>query len=182
MTFSIKTLALKCAYTLKVFGVKASMEEQDSLMGIALMNDDLEAIEQWLDDGSRGTIWNFLLKAAKMGSPGAVRIILDKMEAVGCLSELTKVTNNLGSTALHEAAVSRSKHSEEIMEQLITKEPGLLEIENMDGRTPLHLAAYGRNYKSRNFWQLNLNYIQLHTRHYMERSISKLLYVKFLNS
>ena len=143
ITFSIKTLALKCAYTLKVFGVKASLEEQESLMGIALMNDDLEAIEHFLDDGSRETIGNFLLKAAKTGSPAAVRIILDKMEVVGCLSELSKVTNNLGNTALHEAAVSRSQHSEEVMKMLIKKEPGLLEIENKDGRTPLHVAAYG---------------------------------------
>ena len=135
-------------------------------MEIALMNDDLEAIERFLDDGSRETIGNFLLKAAKIGSPESVRTILDKIEAVGCLSELSKVTNNLGSTALHEAAVSRSKHAEEIMEQLIMKEPGLLEIENMDGRTPLHVAAYGNNYhKSCHFGQLKLNYIQLHTRH-----------------
>ena len=143
MTFSIKKLALKCAYTLQVFGVKASMEEQESLMGIALRNNDLEAIKQFIDDGNRETIGNFLIKAAKTGSPEAVRIILDQMESVGC-SELTKVTNNLGNTALHEAAGSRSKHSEGVMELLIMKDSGLLESENQDGRTPLHLAAYGK--------------------------------------
>ena len=147
MTFSIKKLALKCAYTLQVFGVKASMEEQESLMGIALRNDDLEAINQFIDDGNRETISNFLLKAAKTGSSEAVRIILHKMESVGC-SELTKVTNNLGNTALHEAAGSRSKHSEDVMELLIMKDSGLLESKNEDGRTPLHLAAYGNKHKT----------------------------------
>ena len=112
-------------------------------MGIALRNNDLEAIKQFIDDGNRETIGNFLIKAAKTGSPEAVRIILDKMESVGC-SELTKVTNNLGNTALHEAAGSRSKHSEGVMELLIMKDSGLLESENQDGRTPLHLAAYGK--------------------------------------
>ena len=116
-------------------------------MEIALMNNDLEAIEQFIDDGNRETIGNFLLKAAKTGSPEAVKVILDKMKSVGC-SELTKVTNNLGNTALHEAAGSRSKHSEDIMDLLIMNDSGLLEIENEDRRTPLHLAAYGINHKS----------------------------------
>ena len=191
ITFSIQTLALKCAYTLKVFGVKASLEEQESLMEIALMNNDLEAIEHFLDDGSRETIGNFLLKATKTGSPAAVRIILDKMEAVGCLSELSKVTNNLGNTVLHEAAVSRSQHSEKVMEMLIKKEPGLLEIENKDGRTPLHVAAYGmyailhcNNHKSRNLgqskfkWNPNTkNNIYMTFTNYVERSISRFMYV-----
>ena len=146
MTFSIKKLALKCAYTLQVFGVKASMEEQESLMEIALMNNDLEAIEQFIDDGNRETIGNFLLKAAKTGSPEAVKVILDKMKSIGC-SGLIKVTNNLGNTALHEAAGSRSKHSEDVMDLLIMNDSGLLEIENEDGQTPLHLAAYGINHK-----------------------------------
>ena len=39
--------------------------------------------------------------------------------------------------------ISDSKFSEDIMALLISKESQLLEIENENLRTPLHLAAYG---------------------------------------
>ena len=146
MSFSIKRLALKCAHTLQVFGVKASLEEQKSLMGIALLNNDLKVIKKLLEDGNKETTGNFLLQAANVGSPEAVKIILDKLEAVSISVNLSRVINSLGNTALHEAAISSSKYSEDIMELLILKEFRLLEIENDDWRTPLHMAAYG-NYK-----------------------------------
>ena len=97
-------------------------------------------ISEYDENGKRETIGFFLLKAANIGSPNSVQTIMDQ---IGNSTKLAKLTNKLGNTALHEAAISDSKYSEDIMALLISKESQLLEIENEDLRTPLHLAAYG---------------------------------------
>ena len=100
-------------------------------------------ISEYDENGKRETIGFFLLKAANIGSPNSVQTIMDQIDEVGNSTKLAKFTNKLGNTALHEAAISDSKYSEDIMALLISKESQLLEIENEDLRTPLHLAAYG---------------------------------------
>ena len=98
------------------------------------------------------TFGSFFLKAAHIGSPKSVDIILNKIEGHHIYSNLTKVTNNQGNTALHEAAISASKYCEDNIDLLISKEPQLLEIENKDLRTPLHLAAHGNYHDSLFFY------------------------------
>ena len=92
------------------------------------------------------TLESLLLKAANIGSPESVCIILTELEGFDIYAKLTKVTNNQGNTALHEAAISASKYFEDNIDLLISKEPQLLEKENKDLRTPLHLAAHGNYY------------------------------------
>ena len=100
-------------------------------------------ISEYDENGKRETIGFFLLKAANIGTPKSVQIIIDEIDELGSFTKLSKFTNKLGNTALHEAAISGSKFCEEIMDLLISKESQLLEIENEDLRTPLHLAAHG---------------------------------------
>lgn len=95
------------------------------------------------ENGKRKTIGFFLLKAANIGSPNSVQTIIHEIDQLGSCTKLSKFTNKLGNTALHEAAISGSNFSEDIMDLLISKESQLLEIENEDLRTPLHLAAHG---------------------------------------
>ena len=102
-------------------------------------------ISEYDENGKRETIGFFLLKAANIGSPNSVQTIMHQIDKLGNgnFTKLAKFTNKLGNTALHEAAISDTKFSEDIMALLISKESQLLEIENEDLRTPLHLAAYG---------------------------------------
>ena len=100
-------------------------------------------ISEYDENGKREAIGFFLLKAAKIGSPSSVQTIMHQIDELGNSTKLATFTNKLGNTALHEAAISGSKFSEDIMALLISKESQLLEIENEDLRTPLHLAAYG---------------------------------------
>ena len=100
-------------------------------------------ISEYDENGKREIIGFFLLKAAYIGSPSSVQTIMHQIDELGNSNNLAKFTNKLGNTALHEAAISGSKFSEDIMALLISKESQLLEIENEDLRTPLHLAAYG---------------------------------------
>ena len=100
-------------------------------------------ISEYDENGKRETIGFFLLKAANFGSTNSVQAIIHEIEKLDNNTKMAKFTNKLGNTALHEAAISGSKFSEDIMELLITKEFQLLEIENEDLRTPLHLAAHG---------------------------------------
>ena len=100
-------------------------------------------ISEYDDNGKRETIGLFLLKAANIGSPNSVQTIIHEIDELGSCTKLAKFTNKLGNTALHEAAISGSKFCEDIMDLLISKESQLLEIENEDLRTPLHLAAHG---------------------------------------
>ena len=100
-------------------------------------------ISEYDENGKRETIGFFLLKVGNIGSPNSVQTIMDQIDELGNSTKLAKFTNKLGNTALHEAAISGSKCSEDIMALLISKESQLLEIENEDLRTPLHLAAYG---------------------------------------
>ena len=102
-------------------------------------------ISEYDENGKRETIGFFLLKAANIGSPNSVQTIMHQIDKLGNgnFTKLAKFTNKLGNTALHEAAISGSKFSEDIMALLISKESQLLEIENENLRTPLHLAAYG---------------------------------------
>ena len=100
-------------------------------------------ISEYDENGKRETIGFFLLKAANIGSTNSVQTIIHEIEKLDNSTKMAKFTNKLGNTALHEAAISDSKFSEDIMALLISKESQLLEIENKDLRTPLHLAAYG---------------------------------------
>ena len=56
--------------------------------------------------------------------------------------DLTSITESGGDTVLHVAARSQSTRSEEVINILLSKEPRLLENENEQMRTPLHVAAY----------------------------------------
>ena len=102
-------------------------------------------LSEYGENRNQETFGSFILMAANIGSPESVNIILNEMERFGISSNLTKVTNRQGNTSFHEAAISGSKYSEDIMELLISLESQLLEIENEDLRTPLHLAAYGNS-------------------------------------
>ena len=101
-------------------------------------------LSEYGENRNQETFGSFILMAANIGSPGSVNIILNEMERFG-ISNLTKVTNRQGNTSFHEAAISGSKYSEDIMELLISLESQLLETENEDLRTPLHLAAHGNS-------------------------------------
>ena len=101
-------------------------------------------LSEYGENRNQETFGSFILMAANIGSPESVNIILNEMERFG-ISNLTKVTNRQGNTSFHEAAISGSKYSEDIMELLISLESQLLEIENEDLRTPLHLAAHGNS-------------------------------------
>ena len=100
-------------------------------------------VSEYDENGKTETIGLFLLKAANIGSLNLVQTIIHEIDKLNNDTKLAKFTNKLGNTALHEAAISGSKFSEDIMELLITKEFQLLEFENEDLRTPLHLAAHG---------------------------------------
>ena len=56
--------------------------------------------------------------------------------------DLASLTESGGDTVLHVAARSQSKWSEEVINLLLSKEPQLLETENEQMRTPLHVTAY----------------------------------------
>ena len=119
----------------------------DVVVEAILKSDKTELLKRFIseydENGKRKTIGFFLLKAANIGSPNSVLTIIHEIDKLENGTKLAKFTNKLGNTALHEAAISGSKCSEDIMELLITKEFQLLEIENEDLRTPLHLAAHG---------------------------------------
>ena len=87
-------------------------------------------ISEYDENGKRETIGFFLLKAANIGSTNSVQTIIHEIEKLDNSTKMAKFTNKLGNTALHEAAISGSKFSEDIMDLLITKEFQLLEIEN----------------------------------------------------
>ena len=112
-----------------------------------IRSDKCELLKRFIsehdENGKRETIGFFLLKAANIGSTNLVQTIIHEIEKLDNSTKMAKFTNKLGNTALHEAAISGSKFSEDIMDLLITKEFQLLEIENEDLRTPLHLAAHG---------------------------------------
>ena len=82
-----------------------------------------------------------LCQAAERGSANSVNFIIDKLEAAFKI-DLTSLTESGGDTVLHVAARSQSKRSEEVINLLLSKEPHLLETENEQMRTPLHVAAY----------------------------------------
>ena len=81
------------------------------------------------------------VQAAERGSGKSVIFIIDKLEAAFEI-DLTSITESGGDTVLHVAARSHSKWSEEVINILLSKEPRLLENENEQMRTPLHVAAY----------------------------------------
>ena len=103
-------------------------------------------LSEYGENRNQETFGSFILMAANIGSPESVCIILTELEGFDIYAKLTKVTNNQGNTALHEAAISASKYFEDNIDLLISKEPQLLEKENKDLRTPLHLAAHGNYY------------------------------------
>ena len=116
----------------------------DVVVEAIITSDKSDLLKRFISEyDENGTIGFFLLKAAYMGSPSSVQTIMHQIDELGNSTNLAKFTNKLGNTALHEAAISGSKFSEDIMALLISKESQLLEIENEDLRTPLHLAAYG---------------------------------------
>ena len=119
----------------------------DVVVEAILKSDKTELLKRFIseyDENGKGeTIGFFLLKAANIGSLNLVQTIIHEIDKLDNGTKLAKFTNKLGNTALHEAAISGSKFSEDIMELLITKEFKLLEFENEDLRTPLHLAAHG---------------------------------------
>ena len=82
-----------------------------------------------------------LFQAAEKGSANSVIFIIDKLEAAFKI-DLTTITESGGDTVLHVAARSHSRRSEEVINLLLSKEPRLLETENEQMRTPLHVAAY----------------------------------------
>ena len=109
-----------------------------------ITSDKSDLLKRFISEyDENGWILSSNLRAANIGSPNSVQSIMDQIDELGNSTKLAKFTNKLGNTALHEAAISGSKCSEDIMALLISKESQLLEIENEDLRTPLHLAAYG---------------------------------------
>ena len=97
----------------------------------------------------------YILQAAKRGSGNSVIFIIDKLEAAFKV-DLTSITESGGDTVLHVAARSHSRRSEEVINTLLSKEPHLLEKENEQMRTPLHVAAYC---KRQNEWSTCCNVI-----------------------
>ena len=83
----------------------------------------------------------FTLQTAERGSANSVIFIINKLEADFKI-DLTSITESGGDTVLHVAARSHSRRSEEVINLLLSKEPRLLETENEQMRTPLHVAAY----------------------------------------
>ena len=79
-------------------------------------------------------------------SADAVETILGILEARLKSLNLSTITNDQGDSLLHVAARSSSPSSESVMTLLIERELKLLELENKDKRTPLHVAAYGKLY------------------------------------
>ena len=77
-------------------------------------------------------------------SADAVETILGILEARLKSLNLSTITNDQGDSLLHVAARSSSPSSESVMTLLIERELKLLELENKDKRTPLHVAAYGK--------------------------------------
>ena len=73
-----------------------------------------------------------------MGSKDAVAMIMNKIGD----SDLSSIINIDGDTLLHTAAAS-SSNKKDAMEFLLSLDPDLLETENREQRTPLHVAAYG---------------------------------------
>ena len=58
--FSIRGLALRCATTLVQVGVQASQEECAEIMRIAFINDDIEAMDQFLKKADKSTLKKYL--------------------------------------------------------------------------------------------------------------------------
>ena len=77
-------------------------------------------------------------------SADAVETILEILEARLKSVNLSTITNHQGDSLLHVAARSSSPSSQFVMTLLIERELKLLELENKDKRTPLHVAAYGK--------------------------------------
>ena len=108
-----------------------------------ITSDKSDLLKRFISEyDENGWILSSNLRAANIGSPNSVQSIMDQIDELGNSTKLAKFTNKFGNTALHEVAISGSKCSEDIMALLISKESQLLEIENEDLRTPLHLAAY----------------------------------------
>ena len=95
-------------------------------------------------------------QAAELGSADSVKLILDKLETTCKIVDLTSMSESGGDTVLHVAARSHSRRSEEVINTLLSKEPHLLEKENEQMRTPLHVAAYC---KRQNEWSTCCNVI-----------------------
>ena len=81
-------------------------------------------------------------QAAERGSANSVIFIIDKLEEAAFKIDLTSLTESGGDTVLHVAARSHSRRSEEVINLLLSKDHRLLETENEQMRTPLHVAAY----------------------------------------
>ena len=102
--------------------------------------------KQWKEFCSRYTylvvavvcIQIYITQAVEVGSRNAVVMIMNKIGD----SDLSSIINNDGDTLLHTAAAS-SSNKKDAMEFLLSLDPDLLETENREQRTPLHVAAYG---------------------------------------
>ena len=62
ISFSIRGLALRCAATLVQAGVRASQEECSEIMRIAFINDDIEAMDQFLKNADKSTLTKYLFE------------------------------------------------------------------------------------------------------------------------
>ena len=62
ISFSIRGLALRCASTLVQIGVRASQEECAEIMRIAFINDDIEAMDQFLKNADKSTLTKYLFE------------------------------------------------------------------------------------------------------------------------
>ena len=62
ISFSIRGLALRCATTLVQVGVQASQEECAEIMRIAFINDDIEAMDQFLKNTDKSTLTKYLFE------------------------------------------------------------------------------------------------------------------------
>ena len=62
MSFSLQHLALNCASILQQIGIKASNEQSNKLLDIALETDDLEAFDQFLQNDDKEELKRVLFK------------------------------------------------------------------------------------------------------------------------
>ena len=62
ISFSIRGLALRSATTLVQMGVRASQEECAEIMRIALINDDIEVMDQFLKNADKNTLTKCLFE------------------------------------------------------------------------------------------------------------------------
>ena len=82
ISYSIRGLALRCASTLVQIGVRASQEECAEIMRIAFINDDIEAMDQFLKNADKSTLTKYLFEVISLIK---LETLNDKYTAAHCM-------------------------------------------------------------------------------------------------